>query len=89
MRRTSSHPLDLASGGRSASGELLASTVYVPSTNGDIGVFQFDDGGHSFDIANDGVRFLMVRIEADFAQLSEFIVVQNWFEELERLVPTD
>ncbi len=42
-------------------------------------------GGRHYDLAPDGERFLMIR-----ASSSEQInVVLNWFEELERLVPTD
>jgi Tol biopolymer transport system component len=46
-----------------------------------------DDGGQSYDISRDGKRFLMVRTDERFRRFSEIIVVQNWFEELERLVP--
>jgi hypothetical protein len=46
-----------------------------------------DDGGQSYDISRDGKRFLMVRTDERFRRVSEIIVVQNWFEELERLVP--
>ena len=42
--------------------------------------------GRSYDISPDGQRFLMIK--EDPAPL-ELILVQNWFEELKRLVPTD
>jgi hypothetical protein len=42
--------------------------------------------GRRYDLAPDGKRFLM--IEASSPR-DELIVVSNWFEELERLVPTD
>jgi len=55
------------------------------------------DVHRSYDIAPDGKRFLMIK-QADasvkkaddpFAGLTRIIVVQNWLEELKRLVPTD
>ena len=46
----------------------------------------------SFDVTPDGERFLVVlpaqRTGVDTPQ-SRITVVQNWFEELRRLVPTD
>ena len=42
--------------------------------------------GRSYDISPDGERFLMIK---DETSSTEFILVQNWFEELKRLVPTD
>ena len=45
--------------------------------------------GHTYDVTLDGERFVMIReSETDLAG-SEIIVIQNWLEELERLVPTD
>jgi serine/threonine-protein kinase len=47
-------------------------------------------GYRGYDIAPDG-RFLILRssqAEAGIAAASEIVVVQNWFEELKRLVPT-
>jgi Tol biopolymer transport system component len=43
----------------------------------------------SYDVAADGNRFLMIKREADASRRSsaEIVVVQNWFEELRRLVP--
>ena len=44
--------------------------------------------GGGYDVSPDGQRFLVVRaIETD--EDIEIIVVQNWFSELERLVPVD
>jgi hypothetical protein len=45
-----------------------------------------------YDVANDGQRFLMIKSAADsdgedFA--SEIVIVQNFLEELQRLVPVD
>jgi len=43
--------------------------------------------GHTYDVTPDGQKFIMIR-EMDAVQ-SEIIVIQNWIEELERLVPTE
>jgi len=43
----------------------------------------------SYDLSHDGTRFLMVRQEERSpAPVTEMVLVQNWFEELQRLVPT-
>jgi len=44
-------------------------------------------GGRTYDISPDGERFLMIK-ESAGGDSAEFILVQNWFEELKRLVPT-
>ena len=41
-----------------------------------------------YDISPDGQHFVMIRGEGETGP-TEFKVVQNWFEELKRLVPTD
>ena len=45
----------------------------------------------SFDVSDDGERFLMLKPvnTAETSEPTQFHVVLNWFEELERLVPTD
>ena len=43
--------------------------------------------GANWDIASDGQRFLMIKRDED-GEIPHVIVVQNWFEELTRLVPT-
>ena len=51
----------------------------------------FGTGERQYDVAPDG-RFLMIRQGAatdDATAAPEIIFVQNWFEELQRLVPTD
>ena len=57
-----------------------------------IGTFMSTGYYRSFDVTPDGERFLVVlpaeRTEVDTPQ-PRFIVVQNWFEELRRLVPTN
>ena len=42
--------------------------------------------GRQYDVAPDG-RILMIKPETDDATSAQIILVQNWFEELERLVP--
>ena len=50
-------------------------------------------GGRAYDIAPNGQRFLMLREGADGdsqnAPPDRFIIVENWFEELRRRVPTE
>ncbi len=50
------------------------------------------DGIMSFDVSSDGERLLMIKQDPDPTGESsgqpELIQVQNWFEELTRLVPT-
>ena len=54
--------------------------------------FFHDDQGRRYDVIPDGERFLMMKeggqSDAPPAPAS-IVVVQNWFEELRRLVPTD
>ena len=46
--------------------------------------------GRTYDISPDGERFLTIKKSgSDKTSAKEFILVQNWFEELKRLVPTD
>ncbi len=48
--------------------------------------------GRTYDVAPDGQRFLMITEGGgaeDTSAAPTIIVVQNWFEELRRLVPTD
>jgi serine/threonine-protein kinase len=52
------------------------------------GVYYAEFFGRTYDISPDGERFLMIK-ESDEPSSTEFILVQNWFEELNRLVPTD
>ena len=61
------------------------------------GRFFFVDGGGSgigrtYDVSLDGRRFLMIKDSSSGTSSDEtpgrFVVVQNWFEELKRLVPT-
>ena len=46
--------------------------------------------GRAYDIAPDGERFLMIKQAMfDEGAATELILVQNWFQDLERLVPTE
>ena len=62
--------------------ELVLEKSYLISTGGN---------GRTYDISPDGERFLMIQeVESDDeASSTELILVQNWFDELKRLVPTD
>ena len=43
-----------------------------------------------WDLSLDGQRFLMVKLEeAKPTPVTELVLVQNWFEELKRLAPTN
>ena len=43
--------------------------------------------GPHHDVSADGQRFLMIKPGADSHSLAQIVVVQNWSEELNRLVP--
>ena len=44
----------------------------------------------SFDVSSDGERFLLCKMNESLRKtFGELIVVENWFEELKRLVPTE
>ena len=47
--------------------------------------------GRDYDVSADGQRFLMIKAAggAEDADQPQLIVVQNWFEELRRLVPVN
>jgi Tol biopolymer transport system component len=48
----------------------------------------FSDFFHAaYDVSNDGERFVMIRISDSGSLDEELIAVENWFEELKRLVP--
>ena len=55
------------------------------------GTLAYATGGarstRTYDVSPDGQRFLMVKQLASQAAAPQIIVVQNWFEELRRLVP--
>jgi len=57
---------------------LFSSGLYLLSPN----AFQF------YDVSPDGQRFVMIKQSEEAAALTQIVVVQNWFEELKRRVPT-
>jgi Tol biopolymer transport system component len=44
--------------------------------------------GPTFDVSHDGDRFLMIKESSVRGQSARIVIVQNWFDELKRLVPT-
>jgi len=50
-------------------------------------LFEAEQYGN-YDIHPDGKRFLMIKRSQEDAPITELIVVENWSEELKRLVPT-
>jgi len=55
------------------------------------GPYGHNHTGRTYDIAPDGKRFLMIKAVGDADQTAvptSLVVVQNWGEELKRLVPT-
>ena len=62
--------------------------TFVPSTPKRLGTMPTTPGAHrAFDVAADDQRFLTIRGETS-NEWAEINVVQNWFEELKRKVPT-
>ena len=51
-------------------------------------LFDAPDLSREYDLAPDGEKFVMVQ-SADASIPPRYVLVQNWFEELKRLVPTD
>jgi len=72
-------------------GKLMAATItrepemeFAPPVELFEGPYTLDLMGHQrWDVSPDGERFLMVENSDDF----RIVIVQNWFEELERLAP--
>ena len=46
-------------------------------------------GGRSYDINADGDKFLMLATITDESAAPQIVIVQNWVEELKRIVPTE
>jgi len=69
------------------------SFTVTPERRVPIDDFMVTGGYRSYDIAPDGERFVMVfpaaESQSDESARAEIIIVQNWFEELKRLLPTD
>ena len=55
----------------------------------DSGSFWRGDSRTHYDIHPDGQRFLMMNMQGSEGTRPRINVVLNWFEELERLVPTN
>jgi hypothetical protein len=54
------------------------------------GPFRIDGPFRGYDVTPDGQRFLMVReVPQQPGRVSQIVLVQNWLEELKRLVPTN
>ena len=55
------------------------------------GEFFFQTGGRTYDVSPDGKRFLMIKASATTVEGSQpdVVMVENWFEELKLIVPTD
>ena len=51
--------------------------------------YVFEQGGPNYDVSPDGERFLMIKPVESAPATPQIIVVQNWFEELNRLAPTE
>jgi len=52
--------------------------------------YSIGSGRRPYDVSPDGERFLMIKPGApDETATTELILVQNWTEELQRLVPVD
>jgi len=52
-------------------------------------LFEKSGYANSYDVSPDGQRFLMVRLdESKSTPVKEMILVQNWLEELKRLIPS-
>ena len=82
-----------------AEGDVMAVTVQVDASftagNPEVIVawaYGIEDVGRTYDIAPDGQRFLMIKEGAEAAdsaaRAAQIVLVQNWLQELERLVPT-
>lgn len=48
-----------------------------------------DGGANSYGVSPNGLRFLVVGFDEDPRSARELMVVLNWFEELNRLAPTE
>jgi len=54
------------------------------------GPFRTDGPFRGYDVTPNGQRFLMVReVPQPQTRVTQMVLVQNWFEELKRLVPTN
>ncbi len=51
------------------------------------GDYLMNQGGPNYDVSPDSERFLMIRQVTSSAATPQIVIVQHWFEELERLAP--
>ena len=74
-----------------SSPQVLFTGGYVAGRSEGTGRQLGDTWGRNYDISPDGQRFLMLKRAEQTEQSapSQIIVVENWFEELKRLVPTE
>jgi Tol biopolymer transport system component len=77
----------------SARGALMAVPVRITSTlvtGKPVPLFEMSYfrglAGRTYDVSSDGQRFLMIK-DADVDTSAQIIIVENWLNELERLVP--
>ena len=54
----------------------------------EVGSFYFGERSRKFDLSPDGEKFVMILKEEE-PTVTQLNVVQNWFEELKRLVPVN
>jgi serine/threonine-protein kinase len=53
------------------------------------GLYLSPQGGRTYDVSPDDRRFVMIKTEDRTAPRQQIVVVQNWFQELTRLVPVN
>jgi len=71
-------------------GRTWAATAPTKLFDGQYGA-SANQSGRTYDVAPDGKRFLMIKAAGSADQTAvptSLVVVQNWREELKRLVPT-
>ncbi|MEJ2475492.1 MAG: hypothetical protein P8Y74_16635 [Desulfobacterales bacterium] len=82
---------------RNGDGEMVAVSV-LPGPRFETGpervlfsadAYRSDFYHAAYDVSNDGQRFVMIRVSETGSLNEELIVVENWFEELKRLAPTN
>ena len=81
----------LDSGNRLMAVDVQTKPSFAPGNAEELfGGYYARQAGRTYDISLDGERFLMIKQSgSDETSSTEFILVQNWFEELKRLVPTE
>jgi len=60
---------------------------WEPPTRVTEGPYVFRGGPREFDVAPDGRLLMLKNGASDQSAASQFVLVQNWFEELKRLLP--